>query len=48
MKALRRTSELEPTEASYPINMHMVAVETGRYITALITRKRSIDQETVT
>ena len=33
MKALRRASELEPTEASYLINMHMVAAEAGKNMT---------------
>ena len=34
MKALHRASELDPTEASYLINIHMVAVEAGRRISA--------------
>jgi tetratricopeptide (TPR) repeat protein len=34
MKALRRASELEPTEASCLLNMHMVAAEAGKKLAA--------------
>lgn len=35
MKALRRASELEPSEASYLLNMHMVTAEAGKELSDL-------------